>query len=340
MVALEFFKGRRVVITGGAGMLGSSIAHRLVQLGAHVTVLDAMLPQYGGNAFNLAEIQNKIRFVQGDIRDKALVLGCVAGAEYIFNLAAQVSYIDSNLDIATDLDINCSGQMNILEACKETGGHQKIIFASSRFVYGKIEYNPVNEGHPPNCLSIYGIHKLVGEKYHRFFHDRYGIPTVSLRIANPYGPRQQMKHAKYGIVNWFIRQALDGKPLTVYGDGLQQRDYVYVGDAAEAFLFVALSDRTTGEVYNVGSGEGTRFRDMADLIAAIIPGTKVIETEWNPASYFVETGDYITDIKKICRDTGWRPQVSLIEGISRTVEYYKRYRDFYWLSEAATGRVP
>jgi nucleoside-diphosphate-sugar epimerase len=333
MTAVELFKGKRVVITGGAGMLGSSIAQRLVELGAQVTVLDAMLPQYGGNAFNLAEIQNEIRFVHGDIRDKALVLRCVEGTEYIFNLAAQVSYIDSNLDIVTDLDINCRGHVNVLEACKETGGHQKIVFASSRFVYGRIEYNPVDEKHPLNCSSIYGIHKLAGEKYHRFFHDRYGVPAVSLRIANPYGPRQQMKHAKYGIVNWFIRQALDGKPLTVYGDGFQQRDYVYVSDVVEAFLFAAASDKTASEVYNVGSGEGTRFRDMADLIAAVIPGTKVVETEWNPASYFVETGDYITDIKKICRDTGWRPQVSLVEGTNRTVEYYKRYRDFYWTSK-------
>lgn len=317
-------------------MLGSSLAHRLIELGSQVTILDAMFPQYGGNAFNVSEIQNSIRFVQGDIRDKTLMLQCAADVEYIFNLAAQVSHIDSNTDIAMDLDVNCRGQINLLEACKMTGAHQRVVFASSRFVYGRVEYNPVDEKHPLNCLSIYGIHKLAGEKYHRFFYEMYGIPTVSLRIANPYGPRQQMKHSKYGIVNWFIRLALEGKPLTIYGEGFQKRDYVYVGDIAEAFLLAALSDKTIGQVYNVGSGEGVRFRDMANLIAEMIPGTSVIETEWNPGSYFVETGDYVSNIGRICEDTGWGPKVSLREGIQRTVEYYKRYKEFYWKGEGAT----
>jgi UDP-glucose 4-epimerase len=324
------FKGRRVLITGGAGMLGSSLAHRLVQLGSQVTVLDAMFPHFGGNVFNFAGIQDDIRFVRGDIRDEAIVRECVEDVEYVFNLAAQVSYIDSNTDIMTDLDINCRGQIKLLEACKATGAHQRVVFASSRFVYGRIEYNPVDEKHPLNCLSIYGIHKLAGEKYHRFFYDMYRIPTICLRISNPYGPRQQMKHSKYGIVNWFIRLALEGKPLTIYGKGLQARDYVYVNDIAEAFLLAALSDKTSGQVYNVGSGQGVRFRDMARLIAEIIPGTSVMETEWNPGSYFVETGDYVSDITKVRQDTGWSPKVSLREGIELTVDYYKRHKDFYW----------
>lgn len=328
----QAFTGKRVVITGGAGMLGSSLAHRLVQAGAQVTVLDAMLPLYGGNMFNLSGITDDIRFIQGDIRDRALMRRCVEDAEVVFNLAAQVSYIDSNADIETDLDINCRGQISVLEACQATGGHQRIVFASSRFVYGRVEYNPVDEAHPLNCLSVYGIHKLAGEKYHRYFFERYGIPTVSLRIANPYGPRQQMKHSKYGIVNWFVRLALDGKPLTVYGDGAQQRDYVFTSDVVEAFLSTALSDRTPGEVYNVGSGHGTRFRDMATLIAATVPGTRVMTTEWDPGRYFVETGDYVTDISKMKRDTAWEPRMSLQEGIQLTVEYYRRHRAAYWAS--------
>lgn len=319
-------------------MLGSSIAHRCVQLGSRVVVLDAMFPNYGGNAFNLAEIREDIQFVQGDIRDRNLMLRFVENIDCIFNLAAQVSYLDSNQDILSDLDMNCRGQINLLEACRATGAHQRVVFASSRFVYGRIEYNPVDERHPLNCLSIYGIHKLAGEKYHRFFYERYGIPTVSLRIANPYGPKQQMKHSKYGIVNWFIRLALEGKPLTIYGSGSQKRDYIYVSDIVEAFLLAALGEKSPGQTYNLGSGRGIPFRDMANLIAEVVPGTSVVESEWKPENYFVETGDYVSDIRKIHEETGWHPKTALREGIERTVEYYRCHRDFYWSSEEALAK--
>ena len=333
-------RGKEVLVTGGAGMLGSWIAEKAVRLGARVSVLDAMHPDYGGNGFNLAQIRDEIRFVQGDIRDKGLLVQEAGRAQVVFNLAAQVSYIDSNVDITGDLDVNCRGQILLLEACRQTGGHQKIIFASSRFVYGRIEYNPVDERHPLNCLSVYGIHKVAAEKYHRFFYERYGIPTVSLRIANPYGPRQQMKHSKYGIVNWFIRQALDGKPLTVFGTGAQKRDYVYVEDVAEAFLAAALSPKSAGQVYNVGSGRGTAFREMAEQIARMVPGAKVVETAWNPSSVFVETGDYVSDIRKIGLETGWAPKTAFGEGLERTLDYYRKNRNLYWSGDEQPEWVP
>ncbi len=327
------FEGKSVLITGGAGMLGSTLACRLAGSGARVKVLDAMAPDYGGNAFNLAEVRDRIQFIQADIRDAEALLPCAEKTDYVFNLAAQVSYTDSNVDMLNDLDINCRGQIGVLEACRRSGGKPKVIFASSRFVYGRIERNPVDEKHPLNCLSIYGIHKLTGEKYHRFYYERYGIPTVSLRIANPYGPRQQMRHSKYGIVNWFIRQALEGKPLTIYGNGAQKRDYIYVEDIAEAFLRAAVSPATDGNVYNVGSGQGIPFRRMAEMIAEVVPGTEVVETEWNPGNYFVETGDYISDTSKIRKDTGWAPTVPLREGIEQTVAYYRQHRNHYWTSD-------
>lgn len=314
-------------------MLGSTLANRLVDLGARVRILDAMSPDYGGNAFNLAPIRDRIQFIQGDIRNAETLLQAAAGAEFVFNLAAQVSYIDSNVDMLNDLDINCRGQINLLEACRQSANRPKILFASSRFVYGRIEVNPVDEKHPLNCLSIYGIHKLTGEKYHRFYFERYGIPTVSLRISNPYGPRQQMKHSKYGIVNWFVRQALEGKPLTLYGRGMQKRDYIYVEDISEAFLQAALSPATDGQVYNVGSGRGIEFREMARLISEMVPGTRVVETEWNAGNYFVETGDYVSDISKLQRDTGWAPKTPLRQGIEQTVEYYRRHQSSYWTAE-------
>lgn len=328
--SLESFSGKRTLITGGAGMLGSAIALQLVRLGANVTILDAMFPQYGGNLFNLEPMRDAVHFVQGDMRDAQLVHRCVESAEYIYNLAAQVSYIDSNKALLTDLDMNCRAHITLLEACQTTGVRPTIVFASSRFVYGRIEYNPVDEKHPLNCLSIYGIHKLMAEKYHRFFYEMHGIPTVSLRIANPYGPRQQVRHSKYGIVNWFIRQALEGRPLTVYGDGRQQRDYIHVNDVAHAFLCAALSKQAAGACYNVGSGQGTPFHTMAELVAEAVPGTSVIHTAWNPENWLVETGDYVSDITNIREQTGWSPTIALRNGIAETVEYYRRYKRYYW----------
>ncbi len=319
-----------MLITGGAGMIGSHIAELAAGQGARVTILDAMLPLYGGNPFNLQDIREEIEFIQGDVRDFDLVRKVVQGKDFIFNMAGQVSYVDSNQDPLLDLDINCNGHLKILEACREHNRGAKLVFASSRFVYGAIDYNPVDENHPFNCLSIYGIHKLAGEKYYRFYYDAHGMDTVSLRIANPYGPKQQMKHSKYGIVNWFIRLALDGKPLTIFGEGLQKRDYIFNQDLAEAFLSVALTPGTAGQIYNVGSGTGTPFKEMARLVAAAVPGTEVVEVEWPTDRYFVETGDYISNLEKFFGAASWRPRTSLEEGIARTVEFYRQNRRHYW----------
>ncbi len=323
-------EGARILITGGAGMIGSHIAQLAVAQKAKVTIVDALLPLYGGNLFDLQEIATQIDFIQGDIRDPALMARVVQGQDIIFNLAGQVSYVDSNLDPLLDLDINCRGHLTVLEACRHNNRRARLVFASSRFVYGSIDYTPVDENHPFNCRSIYGIHKLAGEKYYRFYYDAHGMDTVSLRIANPYGPKQQMKHSKYGIVNWFIRLALEGKPLTIFGNGEQKRDYIYNQDLAEAFLTVAQTPGTAGEVYNVGSGTGTPFKEMARLVAAAVPGTQVVQVEWPADRYFVETGDYISDLTKLTTATTWRPQTTLEEGINRTVAFYREHWQQYW----------
>jgi len=300
---LSNFRDAQVLLTGGAGMIGSTIAHILVGQGAQVTVVDAMLPAYGGNLVNLQAIQDKIVFIKGDIRDTERINDWVDGVDFVFNLAAQVSYVDSNHNPLLDLDINCRGHLNLLLALSRINPRAKVVFTSSRFVYGSIDYNPVDEGHPFNCLSIYGIHKLAGEKYYRFFHDAHGLDTVSVRITNPYGPRQQMKHSKYGIVNWFIRLALEGKPLTVFGEGLQKRDYIFVEDLAVGIVRAALSPKTNGEVYNLGSGLGTPFIDMVGLIAEAVPETEIQHLPWPQDRYLVETGDFIADISRI---KAWR----------------------------------
>jgi len=319
-----------VLITGGAGMIGSTIAHLAVAQGAQVSILDAMLPLYGGNRFNLRAIIDEVRFIEGDIRDLDLMRRVVPGYDYIFSLAGQVSYVDSNTDPLLDLDINCKGHLQVLEACRLENPRAKLLFASSRFVYGRIEYNPVDEKHPFNCLSIYGIHKLAGEKYYRFYHEAYGLNTVSVRIANPYGPRQQMKHSKYGIVNWFVRLALDNQPLTVFGDGLQHRDYIYNEDLAEGCLALMLSPGTEGGVYNLGTGTAVPFIEMARLVAAAVPGTELHQVAWPQDRYFVETGDYLSDISRITAATGWRPKTTPKDGVERTVAYYREHRQEYW----------
>ena len=323
-------KDKNVLVIGGAGMIGSTLAHLIDGHGAHLTILDAMLPLYGGNMFNLSSIKDEIKFVKGDIRDESILPELVKDKDIIFNLAAQVSYVRSNREPLLDIDINCKGILNVLEACREFAPDVKIVFSSSRFVYGSVDYNPVDENHPYNCRSIYGIHKLTGEKYHRYYYDAYGLKTTSIRIANPYGPRQQMKHSEWGIVNWFIRLALDSQPLTVYGKGEQKRDYVFVDDIAGALLSCALSDNTNGKTYNVGSGIGTPFFEMTENIASLIPGTRVNEVEWPKDRYFVETGDYITDNSKIFKDTGWKSEIEFLSGLKKTIDYYQIFRDHYW----------
>jgi UDP-glucose 4-epimerase len=321
---------KKVLITGGAGMIGSTLARMAACCGAEVQIVDAMLPLYGGNLFNLSGSDHRIDFVQGDIRDSKLMEQLVEDVDFIFDLAAQVSYVESNRDPLLDLDINCKGHLSVLEACRKRNQKTKLVFSSSRFVYGATKYNPVDEDHPTDCKSIYGIHKLTAEKYFYFYNAAYGLDTVCVRIANPYGPRQQMKHNGYGIVNWFIRLAMEGRPLTIFGDGLQMRDYVFVEDVARGLLAVAVAPETKAEVYNLGSGVGTSFRKMVEIVAECLPKTEIREVPWPAERYFVETGDYVCNLSKIRSATAWEPQVELREGIERTIAFYAANKQHYW----------
>lgn len=329
---LAALAGSRILITGGTGLIGSTIAHFAVEAGAQVTILDTMSPLYGANPFNLDGILDRIRLVYGDIREMPMMSELVKGQDIIFNLAAQVSYVDSNVDPFYDLDINCRGHLTVLEACRLHNPKARLIFPSSRFVYGDIEYNPVDEGHPYNCLSIYGVHKLNGEKYYHFYQRAHGLEALIFRIANPYGPRQQMRHGKYGVLNWLIRQALEGKALTVYGDGRQKRDYIFVDDLARAMLLGAVARRIKFDVFNLGSGRGVSFKSMAQLIARTVGGVAVKSVPWPKDRYFVETGDYISDITRLKSRIPWKPETSLEDGVARTVAYYRRCAQRYGFS--------
>jgi len=328
----SIFTNKKILITGGAGFIGSSICLELIKRGGEVTILDALLPLYGGNLFNLEPVKSKIKFVKGDIRDKALIDDLVIGKNFIFDLAAQVSYIDSKDLPFLDLDINCFGRLNVLEAVKAKAPTARVIFSSSRMVYGKIHSIPVTETHPTEPLSLYGIHKLTGEKYYRYYHDVFALNTLVARLPNPYGIRQQMKHNKYSIVGWFLRQALDGETITIFGDGLQEMDYIYIDDVVEGLLQIA-EKGVAGEVYNLGSEERVTLVGMVDLILKEVGTGNKAHVPWPENFEKNKTGSYIADTSKIERDTGWKAKVTLKEGIKRMVVYYKNYRKHYWSSD-------
>ncbi len=322
--------GKKALITGGLGMIGSTIASLLVECGAEVTIADALIEPFGGNFFNIEPIKDKVFVNIVDIRDKEAIKILVRNKDYIFNLAAQVSHNDSLKDPFLDADINYIGHLNVIEAVKKYNPEAKVLFSGSRLQFGQIDRIPVEEAQPMQPLTPYALNKAAAENLYLYYHRLFKIPVVIFRIANPYGPRCQMKHSKYSIINWFLRQAMENKTITVFGDGNQIRDYFYVDDLAEAFILAAVNENTAGEVFNVGSGTGTKFREMAEEVVAVVGKGEVKYMEWPDEYINVETGDYITNIEKISRYLNWQPKVDLSEGIEMTFNYYKKYSQHYW----------
>jgi len=311
-------------------MMGSSIAHKLVELEVDVTLMDACIEPFGANFFNIEAIKDKIKINISDIRDKESVKDLVTGKNIIFNLAGQVSHNDSLDNPSLDADINYLGHLNILEAVRKYSPEAKILFPGSRLQFGVIEKTPVAEDHPLRPKTPYALNKAAAENLYLFFNRVYNISTVVFRIANPYGPRAQMRHSKYCIVNWFIRLAMENKPIKIFGKGSQIRDYIYIDDLVNVFILAAENEKSSGEVFNVGNNVGTKFRDMAKLIVEIVKSGRIEFVPW-PENYInVETGDYITDITKVKKVLRWEPKISLTEGIALTYEYYKKYRNYYW----------
>ena len=326
---LNEYADKQILITGGLGFIGSNLAHLLVSYGAKVTILDNLAPLYGGNIFNLDNIRDNVRVVIGDIRDRKTVDSLVPKLNIIFNFAAQVSPTDSNLIPFEDLDINCKGHLTILESCKQLNPTVKILFSSSRLALGKIVENPVTEDHPTQPLGLYGVHKLTAEKYYYLYNKNYALRTTVLRLTNPYGERQQIKHSKYSIPGWFMRLAMEGKPIKIFGDGTQKRDYVYVTDIVEAFARAGLNENTVGNIYNCGLGQSVELRKMAELIVEIV-GTGSIEYVPWPENYQrEETGSFESDISRLKQAIGWQPKIPIKEGLKKMWQYYKINKDMY-----------
>ncbi|MGD9646062.1 MAG: NAD-dependent epimerase/dehydratase family protein [Pirellulales bacterium] len=326
----DSFRGRRAMITGGMGFLGSNLAIALVELGADVTIVDAMIPGYGGNLFNIAPVRDQVTVNFADIRDAHVMNYLVLGQDYVFHLAGQVDHILSLTDPFPDIDINVKGTAVVMEACRHHNPAAKVIYSGTRGQYGRPASLPVSETAPTQPLGIYEITNLAAEKIVEAYHLVFGVRSVLLRITNTYGPRSQMHHSRYGVANWFVRLALDGQNIPVYGSGSILRDFLYVDDCVAALLMCAADERAFGQVFNVGVDVPSSF---ADLAAEVVRATG--QGSWQLAPFSAERqaqepGDFYSDISKIRTLLGWSPRTPLAEGLARTVEFYREHRAHYW----------
>jgi len=325
----EFYRGRTVMITGGLGFIGSNLVRQLVDLGADVLIVDAMIPDYGGNLFNIAGIEDRVRVNIGDVRNESTMDVLVRNREIIFNLAGQVSHIDSMRDPFTDLEINCRAQLSMLEACRKFNPTVKVIFAGTRQIYGKPDRLPVDETHLVRPIDVNGVNKAAGEYYHLLYNNAFGVRACSLRLTNVYGPRQLIKHNRQGFIGWFIRLAIEGAEIQVFGDGSQMRDFVYVDDAADAFLRAGACDTCDGEVFNVGGTEPIAHRDLVQVLLDVAGCGSVSYVPWPPDKKQIDIGSFYTDSTKFMKASGWAPRVGLREGFERTIAFYRDHLPRY-----------
>ncbi len=320
---------KNILVTGGLGFIGSNLVRRLVDLGARITIVDSMIPDYGGNLFNISGIEDKVSVNIADVRDEYSMNYLVRDKDYIFNLAGQVSHIDSMLDPYTDLEINCKSQLSTLEACRKNNKDVKIIYTSTRQIYGKPKYLPVDEKHSPNPMDVNGINKLAGEMYHILYNNVYGVRAVSLRLTNTYGPRQLIKHNRHGFVGWFIKKVVCGEEIEIFGDGTQKRDFNYVDDVIDALILVAENENCWGKIYNLGGDEVVSLKKFTEMLIEINGSGNYRIVPFPPEKKKIDIGDYFTDYSKIKDELGWKPKIKLEEGLKRTIDFYKKYKDYY-----------
>ena len=322
------YAGKRVLVTGGLGFIGSTLAADLVELGADVLLVDNLLAEYGGNPFNIAAIRHRVSVEIADIRDVRAMRGLLAGCEFLFNLAAQTSHLDSMNDPETDLAINCRAQLTLLEACRQVAPAVRVVYASTRQIYGRPRYLPVDEKHPLHPVDVNGVNKMAGEAYHILFHDVYGIHAAALRLTNTYGPRMRIKDARQTFVGVWLRAVLEGRPIEVW-EGAQQRDLTYVDDAAHAFLLAGAVSEAEGGVFNIG-GERTTLEALAQALITANGGSGRYETRAFPAERKrIDIGDYYADDKHFRALTGWQPRTPLADGLKRSLAYFRAHLGQY-----------
>jgi UDP-glucose 4-epimerase len=322
MIENHDFTVKKILITGGLGFIGSNLARRLVDLGANVTLVDSLIPEYGGNLFNIAGIENRVQINVSDVRDTHSMSYLVKGQDFLFNLAGQTSHLDSMQDPYTDLEINCRAQLSILETCRQYNPDIKIVFASTRQIYGKPDYLPVDEKHLLRPTDVNGINKMAGEWYHILYNNVYGIRACALRLTNTYGPRMRVKDARQTFLGIWIKLLMEGKPFDVWG-GEQLRDFTYVDDAVEALLLAATKEAANGQVYNLGGCEVITLRELASLLVKVNGSGEFQVRAFPDDRKRIDIGDYYADDSRIRSELGWAPQVNLEEGLTRSLDYYR-----------------
>ena len=334
---MEFYRGRRVLVTGGLGFLGSNLTRRLVDLGADVLIVDSLIHDYGGNRFNIDGLEDRVTVNLSDVRDARAMNDLVRNRDVIFNLAGQVSHIDSMRDPHADLDINCRSHLTLLEACRTHNPDAKVVYAGTRQVYGRPDHLPVDETHLVRPTDVNGINKAAGENYHLVYNNVFGVRACSLRLTNVFGPRQLIRHSRQGFIGWFIRLALEGREIQVYGDGSQIRDFVYVDDASDAFLRAGASEDCNGSVFNVGGREHISHRDLVSMLLEEAGSGSVRFVDWPEEKRRIDIGSFYSDSTKFTSTTGWSPGMTLREGLRRTMAFYRQHFDKY--VDAPAGAV-
>lgn len=322
------FSGKRILITGGVGFIGSNLARRLVELGAAVTLVDSLVPEYGGNVFNIAGIEDKVHLNISDVRDEHSMHYLIQNQDYLFNLAGQTSHMDSMLDPQTDLEINCRAQLSILEACRRYNPRVKIVFASTRQIYGKPAYMPVDEKHLLSPVDVNGVNKMAGEAFHILYNNVHGIRSCALRLTNTIGPGMRVKDARQTFLGIWIRLLVEKQSFEVWG-GEQLRDFTFVDDAVDAFLLAAASDQADGQIYNLGGERTISLRDLAELLVKINGGGNYTVRPYPPDREVIDIGNYYADFSRIKSNLGWEPTVPLPEALDRTLAYYRKHLGSY-----------
>lgn len=324
-----FYKGKKTLITGGLGFIGSNLARALLEMQAEVTIVDNQLSDGGANQFNVEDVKNRIKIKIADIRDSVQMVEPVKEAQLIFNLAGALSHTGSMANPFLDLESNCLSQVSFLEICREHNPEAKIAYTATRSQYGRAMYLPVNESHPMQPADVNGINKLAGEWYHILYFNNYGLKAFSLRLTNTFGPGHQMKSPHQGVINWWIRQLIEGQKIKIYGDGSQVRDLNYVDDVVQALLLAMRREETCGKIYNLG-GEALSLKDIAELMIKVYGKGEYELVPYPPETKRVEVGNYIGDYQKIQKTIGWKPDISVEEGFRATFDYYIKNKNYYW----------
>jgi UDP-glucose 4-epimerase len=327
---LEAYRGTRALVTGGLGFIPSNVVHALTTLGCSVVVVDSLSPGQGGNRFNLTGIEDRVDVRIADIRDDAAMTDAVKDCDFVFNMAAAVSHLDSLEDPFPDFEVNARGNLQVLEVIRKHAPAAKVIYAGTRSEYGLIQTTPVSEAHPLLPTESNSANKAVATLYHVAYHIAHGMHTVSMRLTNTYGPRMLVQHFRQGFINWFVRLAIEGATFRLYGDGTQVRDFVYVDDTVRALLLAPITPGAAGQVFNIGSGRPVSLREIAETLISITRRGNIEYVPFPEDAKRIEIGDYVADVHKITEVMDWRPRVSLREGLERSIRYYEAFREQYW----------